>query len=182
MQNCPSKNILVHACCAPCSTYSFEKLVFDDFMPVGFFYNPNIFPEEEYKRRRDELIKFAELKNYKIIIEEDPHEVWLKAVQGFEEEKEGGKRCELCFRLRLEKTALYAKENDFGGFTTVLTISPHKNSDVINRIGKELSEKHGICFLEENFKKDEGFRKSLEISKEYNLYRQTYCGCIFSRK
>lgn len=182
MPNCSSKNILVHTCCAPCSTYSFEKLIFDNFIPVSFFYNPNIFPEKEYNRRRDELIRFAGLKNYKLIIKENSPEVWLEAINGLEEEKEGGKRCEICFRLRLEKTALYAKENDFDGFTTTLTISPHKNSAIINQIGKELSEKHGIYFLEENFKKDEGFKKSLEISKEYNLFRQTYCGCIFSQK
>lgn len=176
------KKFLVHTCCAPCATYSFEKLISDKFFPVGFFYNPNIFPENEYKRRLDELIKFTDIKKYPLIIQEDSSELWLEAIKGFEQEKEGGRRCEICFRLRLEKTAIYAKENDFNGFTTVLTISPHKNTAVINQIGKELSEKHDIYFLEENFKKNEGFKKSLELSKQCNLYRQSYCGCIFSQK
>jgi len=176
------KNILAHVCCAPCSTYSFEKLISGGFAPVGFFYNPNIHPEEEYNRRLEELVKFAEFKNYPLIVQEDSSEIWFEAVKGLEEEKEGGSRCERCFRLRLEKTAIYAKENNFDGFTTVLTISPHKNSAVINQIGKELSEKFGIYFLEENFKKNEGFKKSLELSKEYNLYRQSYCGCVFSHR
>lgn len=176
------KNILTHVCCAPCSTYSFEKLVSDGFAPVGFFYNPNIHPEEEYNRRLEELIKFAEFKNYPLIVQEDLPEIWFESIKGLEGEKEGGSRCERCFRLRLEKTAIYAKENNFDGFTTVLSISPHKNSAVINQIGKELSEKFGIYFLEENFKKNEGFKKSLELSKEYNLYRQSYCGCVFSHR
>ena len=176
------KKFLVHICCAPCSTYSFEKLISDKFFPVGFFYNPNIHPEDEYKRRLDELIKFADFKKYPLIIEEDSPEFWLEFVKGFEHKKEGGSRCEKCFSLRLEKTAIYAKENNFDGFTTVLTISPHKNSTIINQIGKELSEKHDIYFLEENFKKNEGFKKSLELSKQYNLYRQSYCGCVFSKQ
>lgn len=175
-----TKKILVHTCCAPCATYSFEKLLADGLNPVGFFYNPNIHPEEEYKRRLDEFIKFAKLKNYPFLIDECDSQVWFEAIKGFEEEKEGGKRCEICFRLRLEKTVICAKENNFVGFTTVLTISPHKNSAVINQIGRELSEKHNIPFLEENFKKNDGFKKSLEFSKQYNLYRQQYCGCVFS--
>ncbi len=175
------KNLLIHTCCAPCATWSFEKLILDGFLPVSFFYNPNIHPEEEYKRRLDELVKFSGLKNYKLVIKEDDPEIWFNAVNGFEEDKEGGKRCEICFRLRLEKTAEYAKENNFDGFTTTLTISPHKNSEIINQIGKNLQEKYGIFFLEENFKKNEGFKKSIKISEKYNLFRQKYCGCIFSQ-
>lgn len=181
MQNNSGKKILVHTCCAPCATYSFEKLINDKINFAGFFYNPNIFPEDEYKRRLNELIKFFDLKNYLLIKEKDSSEVWLSAVKGFESEKEGGKRCEICFKLRLEKAAVFAKQNNYDGFSTVLTISPHKNSNLINKIGKELSEKHDIFFLEENFKKNDGFKKSLKLSKEYNLYRQSYCGCIFSQ-
>lgn len=177
-----SKKLLVHICCAPCATYSFEKLISDKFFPVGFFYNPNIFPEIEYKRRLDELIKFADIKKYPLIIQEDSPELWLEAIKGHENSKEGGSRCEICFRLRLEKAAIYAGKNNFDGFTTTLTISPHKNTAVINQIGKELSEKHNIYFLEENFKKAEGFKKSLELSKQHNLYRQSYCGCVFSQR
>lgn len=181
MQNNSEKNVLVHACCAPCAAYSFEKLADNSINPVGFFYNPNIHPQDEYKRRLEELIKFMDVKKYRLIIEEDSEKSWFKAVKGFETEKEGGKRCEICFRFRLEKTAVFAKENNFDGFTTVLTISPHKNSKIINQIGKELEKKHNIYFLEENFKKNEGFKKSLELSKQYNLYRQNYCGCVFSQ-
>jgi len=176
------KKLLVHTCCAPCATYSFEKLIYDEFEPVSFFYNPNIHPENEYKRRLEELIKFANSKNYPLIIKEDSPELWFESVKGFEEEKEGKKRCEICFKIRLKKTAIYAKKNNFDGFTTTLTISPHKNTAVINQIGKNLSEKHGIFFLEENFKKAEGFKKSLELSKQYHLYRQSYCGCVFSQR
>lgn len=178
MKNSLAKKILVHTCCAPCSTYSFEKLVEYGIIPVGFFYNPNIHPENEYKRRLNELEGYSNIKKYSLIIKEDSSAVWFEAVKGFEEEKEGGKRCEICYKLRLEKTAIFAKENNFDGFSTVLTISPHKNSAVINQIGKELSEKYDIYFHEENFKKNDGFKKSLEISKEYNLYRQNYCGCL----
>ena len=176
------KKLLVHTCCAPCATYSFEKLISDKFFPVGFFYNPNIHPTEEYKRRLEELLKFTDVKKYRLIIQEDSPELWLEAIKGYEDSKEGGSRCEICFRLRLEKTAIYARENNFDGFTTTLTISPHKNTAIINQIGRELSEKRDIFFLEENFKKNEGFKKSLELSRQYNLYRQSYCGCVFSQK
>lgn len=171
--------ILVHACCAPCSTYSFEKLVSEGIRPVGFFFNPNIYPETEYKKRRDEFIDFMNTKNYPFVLQETSYNFWRNEIKGFECEKEGGNRCELCFRFRLEKTAEFAKENDFDGFTTVLTISPHKNTGIINKIGKELEKKYKISFLEENFKKNDGFKKSLIASKEFNLYRQAYCGCEF---
>ena len=174
------KKLLVHTCCAPCATYSFEKLISDKIFPVGFFYNPNIHPEDEYKRRLEELVRYTDCKKYPLIVQEDPSEIWFDAVKGLEQAEEGGSRCKICFRLRLEKTAVYAKENNFDGFTTVLTISPHKNSAIINKFGKELSEKYDICFLEENFKKNEGFKRSLVLSKNYNLYRQSYCGCKFS--
>jgi predicted adenine nucleotide alpha hydrolase (AANH) superfamily ATPase len=176
------KKILVHVCCAPCSTYSFQKLYEDDIEPVGFFYNPNIHPQEEYSRRLNEAVSFYKEKDYSLEIKEASSQIWFNAVKGLENEPEGGKRCEVCFELRMEQTAIFAKENGYDGFSTVLTISPHKNSDLINKIGKELAEKHQIAFLEENFKKNDGFKKSLEISKQYNLYRQNYCGCIFSQR
>lgn len=174
------KKLLIHTCCAPCATFPFEKLTNNGYSPASFFYNPNIHPQEEYKRRLEELFRFTELMNYPLIVKEDDPVLWLNTVKGFETAKEGGKRCEICFRMRLEKTAIYAKENSFDGFTTVMTVSPHKNSTVINQIGKELEEKYNIFFLEENFKKNEGFKKSFELSKKYNLYRQKYCGCAFS--
>lgn len=173
--------ILVHTCCAPCSTYSFEKLINDAYDITGYFYNPNLHPESEHDKRLDELVKYAEKRKYSLITEIEPASVWFDSVKGFEQDKEGGKRCESCFEMRLEKTALFAKHNGFDGFTTVLTISPHKNSSVINEIGKKIAEKHGIIFIEENFKKKEGFKKSLKLSDEYGLYRQNYCGCVYSQ-
>jgi len=171
------QKILVHSCCAPCSSSVFEKL--SDYDITGFFYNPNIYPETEYIRRRDEYKRFAEIMNYKIFILEDPFEIWDKAITGYENEPERGKRCEICFQLRLEKTAQFAVENDFNLFTTVLSVSPHKNADVINKVGSKIAEKYNIEFLEANFKKQDGYKRSLELSKQCNLYRQTYCGCRY---
>ncbi len=172
--------VLVHVCCAPCMSYSFEKLIMNQYKPAGYFYNPNIHPRREYDKRLNELLNFAGIKDYNIIIEDEHPQVWFDKVKGHENDKEGGTRCEICFKMRLEKTALYAKQNNFAAFTTVLTISPHKNSSVINGIGKNISEKYGIEFIEENFKKQDGFKKSLELSKKYGFYRQNYCGCVYS--
>jgi predicted adenine nucleotide alpha hydrolase (AANH) superfamily ATPase len=184
MNNTPKNNLnlLVHTCCAPCSTYVSEKLLQDGFNITGFFYNPNIHPFDEYTRRLEELSCYVDLKKYKLIVKEDIENKWFEAIKGLEHEKEGGRRCEACYRLRLEETALYAKHNNFDGFTTVLTISPHKNAQLINKIGKELEIKYGIYFLEADFKKYNGFKRSIELSKEHNLYRQNYCGCKFSIK
>ncbi len=176
-----SQNILIHACCAPCTAYCAEKLETDGYKVSVYFYNPNIHPESEYKLRFEELIKFAENKNYRVIEDNEPAERWFKAVKGLENEKEGKKRCEVCFELRLEKTAMFAKQNSFDGFTTVLTVSPHKNSFLINQTGKKIAEKYNIAFIERNFKKQDGFKKSLELSGKYGFYRQNYCGCIYSR-
>jgi epoxyqueuosine reductase len=173
------RNILIHSCCAPCSSGVFEKLL-AEYDITGFFYNPNIFPEAEYKRRLEEYKRFAELINYKIFIAEDPFEVWNGAVKGYESEPEKGKRCEICFSLRLEKTAQFAVENKFNLFTTVLSVSPHKDAVTINKIGRETAQKYGIDFLEADFKKQNGYKRSLELSKKYNLYRQIYCGCRYS--
>ena len=176
------KNILVHICCAPCTAYSFEKLVNDGYNVTGFFYNPNIHPTKEHDRRLHELKIFFEKENYKLIIKKDHFTVWFEATEGFNQEKEGGKRCEVCFKLRLEATALLAKQEGFDGFTTVLTISPHKNSEVINQIGRDIEEKVGINFIEENLKKQDGVKKSLELSAKHGFYRQNYCGCVYSQK
>jgi len=175
------ESVLVHTCCAPCAAYCFRKLTDEGFKITGYFYNPNIHPEKEYRIRLGELIRFSDKENHRLIVESDQAEVWFRAIKGFELEKEGGKRCELCFELRLEKAAKYAKQNGFDAFTTVLTISPHKNSNAINKIGKQTEEKYGIKYLEENFKKQDGFRKSNEISRQYGFYRQNYCGCVYSK-
>jgi len=174
------EKILVHACCAPCASYSVEKLISEGFSPVIYFYNPNIFPVEEFQKRKEELVKFCETKGYELVLGEEDFESWDFAVKGLEDEKEGGKRCLACFQFRLEKTARLAKEKGYRGFTTVLTISPHKNSEAIIRIGKEIASECEIDFIEENFKKNDGFKKSLELSEEYGFYRQNYCGCRFS--
>lgn len=197
-----TKNVLVHVCCAPCASYSLKKLINDGYKVTAYFYNPNIHPEEEYNKRLAELERFAGEMDYSLVVEvganpcvcpgnEDRHtgqdrhmglslQQWFAAVKGFENEPEGGKRCEICFKMRLEKTALYAKEHGFDAFTTVLTISPHKNSRIIHAIGRGIGEKHGIPFLEEDFKKQDGFKKSLELSQKYGFYRQNYCGCVYS--
>jgi predicted adenine nucleotide alpha hydrolase (AANH) superfamily ATPase len=174
-----NSKILVHSCCAPCSSSVFERLS-KEYSVTGFFYNPNIYPQSEYKRRLDEYIKFCEIMNYKIFIQEDSFEIWDNAVKGYEREPERGKRCEVCFRLRLEKAAQFAVNNEFKLFTTVLSVSPHKDSAVINKIGTEVAQRYGIEFLEADFKKQDGYKRSLELSKEYNLYRQSYCGCKYS--
>lgn len=180
MTNQSGNNILVHVCCAPCAIYPFELLTKENHSITGYFFNPNIYPNEEYQRRKRELIELFSKKNYNYIIEEINQEKWYKAINGLEQENEKGLRCDKCFEMRLEQTASYAANNGFDAFTTVLTISPHKNSKVINKIGKELAEKYNIKFLEENFKKQEGFKKSLEYSRINGLYRQNYCGCEFS--
>lgn len=176
------KKILLHACCAPCLTYSAQKLCTDGYKPVVYFYNPNIQPFEEYNKRRDEIQRFCEQNDYELFIEEsaDEESFWLEEVKGMENEPEGGQRCAACFEFRLKKTAQYAKEQGFDLFTTTLTISPHKNSKVIFDIGEKIAKEHGIDFLCENFKKNDGFKKSLDLSKQYNLFRQNYCGCAFS--
>jgi predicted adenine nucleotide alpha hydrolase (AANH) superfamily ATPase len=173
-------NILIHSCCAPCSSSVFEKLSAEYSDITGFFYNPNIFPEAEYIRRLEEYKKFAKIMGYKIFIQADPVEVWEEAVKSYENEPERGKRCEICFKLRLEKTAQFAVENNFDLFTTVLSVSPHKDAVLINKTGFEIGQKYNIEFIEADFKKQNGYKRSLEISKEYNMYRQTYCGCKYS--
>jgi len=177
MQN---KNILVHTCCAPCTAYSFERLINNGYTPTAFFYNPNIHPQSEYERRLAEQVRFCSEKNYPLMIQDVDFERWEEGAKDFADQPEGGLRCEYCFRRRLEETAKYAVKNGFNCFTTVLTISPHKNSRIIFRIGAEVGEKYGILFIEENFKKNDGFKKSLIISSEHNLFRQTYCGCTYS--
>lgn len=174
-----NKKILVHSCCAPCSTSVFEKLDQEGFDIEGFFFNPNIFPEDEYKRRLDEFVAFSHYKKIKANVSEN-FDRWNQLIKGLDSEPEGGKRCKTCFLFRLEETAKFALKNDFDSFTTVLTVSPYKNSALINKIGKILEQKYNICFYAADFKKNNGFKRSLELSKQYGLYRQKYCGCKFS--
>tara|TARA_Y100000310_G_scaffold339368_1_gene431836 strand:- start:3962 stop:4444 length:483 start_codon:yes stop_codon:yes gene_type:complete len=152
-----------------------------DYNVTLFFYNPNVHPAEEYDKRLGEAKKIAKLLKVPLIEGDYDTKKWLDAVKGHEDDKEGGKRCEICFRVRLEETARLAKEKGFDLFTTTLTVSPYKNADVINKIGKEL-EKYNVKFLSADFKKKDGYRKSIELSKEHKLYRQHYCGCIYSKQ
>lgn len=175
-----NKTVLLHTCCAPCMSYSIEKLEQDGYDVIVYFYNPNIHPKSEYNKRRDELAKYCELKGYNLIIDEGDVPKWYELTDDLKDEPEGGKRCSVCFDMRLKKTAEVAKNKVFDYFCTALTISPHKNSKVINAIGNKISKEYGVEFLEENFKKQDGFKKSLVISKEHDMFRQMYCGCEYS--
>lgn len=179
------KTILLHSCCAPCSSYVISFLS-DYFDITVLYYNPNIYPEEEYNKRKKEQIKLIQelkTKNKLNFIDCDyDNNLYNELVNGYENIPEGGKRCHICFNLRLEKTAQIAKKNNYDYFCSTLTVSPHKNSQIINKIGENISNNYHIKWLYSDFKKNEGFKKSIELSKKYNLYRQDYCGCIYSKK
>lgn len=178
-------SVLLHVCCAPCSSYCLEYLS-EYFKITVFYYNPNISLSQEYDYRLSEEKRYISLRDFKNpvnIIEGDyePKD-FFAAVKGLESEPEGGKRCAECFKLRLEATAKKAKELGFDYFTTTLTISPLKNAALLNEIGFEMAEKYGVSWLPSDFKKREGYKRSIELSREYDLYRQNYCGCVFSKQ
>lgn len=173
------KKLLLHACCAPCLTHVYSVLA-EKYLVTVLFYNPNIHPMYEYTIRRNELETYAKQHQIPYIIIDEGTDDWFKQMKGLEKEKEGGLRCGKCYAMRLEKTAQYAKENGYDLFTTVLSISPHKNAKKINEIGKMLAQQYDIAFLEADFKKKNGFKISCELSRKNNLYRQQYCGCLFS--
>jgi epoxyqueuosine reductase len=175
--------LLLHSCCAPCSSYVLKYLS-PYFSITVFFFNPNIHPKEEYHRRLAEqkrLIEHLPTKN-KVSFLEGKYEpkLFFQEVQGLEQEKEGGERCFKCYELRLEKTAQKASELHFPYFTTTLSISPHKNAKKINQIGHKIAIAYQLNYLYSDFKKKDGFQRSIILSKQYHLYRQNYCGCIFS--
>ena len=176
--------LLLHSCCAPCSSYCLEYLS-QYFKIIVFYFNPNISLKEEYDYRLQEekrLISLMEFKNPVTITESEYNpQDFFKAVRGLENEPEGGKRCAECFKLRLKATAQKAKELKADYFTTTLTISPLKNAQLINSIGEEFSEEYQIPWLYSDFKKKEGYKRSIVLSKKYDLYRQDYCGCVFSK-
>ncbi|HNX65006.1 MAG TPA: epoxyqueuosine reductase QueH [Oscillospiraceae bacterium] len=175
--------LLLHSCCAPCSSYVLEYLS-KHFDITVLYYNPNIYPENEYFFRENEQERFINQvfsDDVKFIKEIYNPDEFYTAVKGFEGIKEGGERCFKCYLLRLEKTAQLAKENNFDFFTTTLSISPYKNAEKLNEIGEALSEEYGVKYLVSDFKKKNGYKRSTELSKEYNIYRQDYCGCIFSK-
>ena len=176
--------LLLHVCCAPCSSYCLEYLS-DYFDITVYYYNPNISPEAEYRFRLSEEERYISLRDFKnpVALTDsiyDPRE-FFDAVRGLESEPEGGKRCEKCFRLRLEASARKAVELGMDCFTTTLTISPLKNAALLNEIGYEAGEKYGVMWLPSDFKKREGYKRSIVLSREYDLYRQNYCGCVFSK-
>ncbi len=176
--------LLLHVCCAPCSSYCLEYLS-QYFEITVYYYNPNISKKEEYEYRLSEEKRFISLKEFKYPVKltesEYRPEDFFAAVRGLEKEPEGGLRCAECFRLRLEASAKKARDGGFDYFTTTLTISPLKNAALLNEIGAELGAKYGVKWLYSDFKKKEGYKRSIELSREYDLYRQNYCGCVFSR-
>ena len=181
------KSLLLHSCCAPCSSAVLEKLQ-EIFDITVFFYNPNITEDVEYRKRVEEQKRLigefsAKNSNHPIHIIEGEYDpsLFYAMAKGLEQCPEGGQRCFRCFELRLEKTAQVAKEGDYDFFTTTLTISPLKNAAKLNEIGEEMAQKYEVSFLPSDFKKKEGYKRSIELSKEYDLYRQNYCGCIYSK-
>jgi predicted adenine nucleotide alpha hydrolase (AANH) superfamily ATPase len=171
--------MLVHICCAPDALYVMH-LLGQDYDVSGFFYNPNIYPREEYDKRFKETQKVANTLGFEII--EGPYEDsrWYKITAKFANEPEKGRRCDVCYALRLERTAKKAAELGFDIFATVMSLSPWKKAGVMNKIGRMFGRRYQIEFLEANFKKRDGFKKSVELSKQHKLYRQDYCGCIYS--
>jgi predicted adenine nucleotide alpha hydrolase (AANH) superfamily ATPase len=171
------KKLLLHTCCGPCSTHVIETLK-HDYEVTLFFYNPNLYPKEEFERRLAAAQKVSEMTHTPIIVGEYNTSAWNDAIRGYEHEPEGGRRCIVCMGMRLHHTAEYAKTLKYDIFASTLSISPHKNSKMINEQGFQVAE--GVSFLAEDFKKNEGFSKSIKISRDFGLYRQNYCGCIYS--
>jgi len=172
--------LLLHICCVGCGAFVSQTLA-AYFQVTLFFYNPNIYPDNEYELRLAETKKVAKKFGFKLLIGEYAHEEWLKLVKGRELDREKGERCLICYRERLTRTAKLARESGFTYFASTLTVSPHKLAQEINAIGLELALKYGVKFLNRDFKKQDGFKKSLALSQELKLYRQNYCGCEFSQ-
>ena len=176
--------LLLPVCCAPCSSYVLEYLS-EYFEITAFFYNPNIDTDSEYRHRAEELIRFINEKKFSnkvdYVIAEYNSTEFYDTVKGLEQCREGGKRCFKCYELRLRRSADYAKKHQYDYFTTTLSISPLKNADKLNEIGGNLSGEYKILYLFSDFKKKNGYKRSIELSKEYNLYRQNFCGCVFSK-
>ena len=175
--------LLLHACCAPCSSYVLE-LLHEYFDITIYYFNPNMSDIDEYNKRYEQfakLLKGMNLEYIEVIKPEFDQKEFYKFASNYASEKEGGERCHLCYRYRLEESAKYAETNNFDYFATTLTVSPYKNAEVINEIGFELEKEYNIKYLPSDFKKNNGYKRSIELSKMYDLYRQVYCGCIYSK-
>lgn len=175
------KTLLLHSCCGPCSSSVIERLK-EYFDITVLYYNPNIEPVEEYIKRKNEQLRLLKELDVKFLDIDYLNEEYHNTIKGYENEPENGARCPLCYKLRMEKTAKLAKDNNFDYFCTTLTVSPHKPSKIINEIGLDLEKEYQIPYLLSDFKKEDGYKRSIELSKEYNLYRQDYCGCLYSKR
>lgn len=174
------KRLLLHVCCGPCATSVLEYL-YPYFDITAFYYNPNIMPNEEFIRRENALKDVvSHFDGVNLIVPQQSSEVYLATVKGHKDDKEGGERCSLCFELRLENTAKYFSKhrNEFDFFATTLTVSPHKNAPLINEIGTNIAKKYDLNYLVSDFKKRNGYLRSIQLCKEWGVYRQNYCGCI----
>lgn len=169
--------ILLHICCAVCATTCVERLREEGYEVSGFFYNPNIHPEEEYSRRLEETNRLSRTMGFSLIVGDYDTDNWSRQIRGWEKEPEGGRRCSECFRLRLERTKKMTDEKGISAFITTLTLSPHKSAQLINEIGRDIGNNK---FLVRDLKKQDGFKRAQQLSKQYNLYHQNYCGCLYS--
>jgi len=177
----PKQRLLLHACCGPCASSVLERLT-PYFDVTVFFYNPNIMPKEEFNRRLDALkVVISHFEGVNLIVPEQSEDEYLPLIKGLEKEAEGGARCGVCFALRLEGTAKYlaSHKSEYDCFATTLTVSPHKDHLRINQIGKAVADKYSLVYLSSNFKKHDGYLRSTQLSKEFEIYRQNYCGCNF---
>lgn len=171
--------VVLHICCGVCAAGAAEALTEEGHQVIGFFYNPNIHPADEYQGRLESARRVAQEFKFPLEVPAYDPEEWLKMTNSLEHEPEGGKRCQVCYRLRLERTYTYMMDCGADAFTTTLTISPHKSAQAINKIGQEIG---GEKFLVRDFKKKEGFRRAVQLAKQWKLYRQDYCGCIYSMR
>lgn len=171
--------MLLHTCCANCAAYPLTLLGID-FDITLFYYNPNIYPEEEYLLRLKDIRKLSEISGVPLIIGKYESVKWFETARHLASEPEGGKRCRICFDMRLEKTADTAKDRCLDIFSTTLSISPHKSSKTINELGRAVSNRSGIDFYDGDLKKKDGFKKTMDISRDYGFYHQNYCGCLYS--
>jgi epoxyqueuosine reductase len=169
--------VLLHICCGVCAAGSTEQLISEGHRLTGYYYNPNIHPAEEYDKRLQATKTVAEIMHFQVIVPKYSPEKWLESAANLSQEPEGGKRCEVCFKIRLQATYDYMRVNDFDVFTTTLTIGPQKSTETINRIGREIG---GERFLVRDFKKHGGYQRAVKLAKQYQIYRQNYCGCLYS--